>query len=177
MPRHSTLGFEIYAPPLEAVHVVVGDLSRLVSELDHAAVPLKGMREIISSSSYGFAARRYLREMESNGTPVRQIIQKMNELTPFFRLTIRGELAILPPGSALKATNPKQLQTCESALLLARRGAVEGFELRDPTQERPRLMLLNDAFGGVVDVIDCQRFVPAHFLPHDGTRELFRFGQ
>jgi hypothetical protein len=134
------------------------------------------MVEIVSSANYGFASRRYLREMEVNGMGPKQIIQRMNELTPYTRIKIAGEFAILPPGTALKATNPDQARTCEAALNLARRSDIEGFELRGVSLERPRLLLLKDAIGGAIEVIDCHHFVPAHFLPDDGD-ELFQFGR
>lgn len=175
MSRHPTLGFEIVALPMEAVHVIVGELSRAVEDLAHAPQPLCDIREVVSSGSYKFAARRYQREMESQGVPGKEIIQRMNEPTPFTKAEIVGEIATLPPGTALKATNPIQHRMCVSALHLARRGDVEGFELRGPGQERPRLLFLEDALGEAINPLRCDYFVPAHFLP--GRPELFTFGR
>ena len=175
MTRHPTLGFEIVALPVEAVHVIVGELSRPVEDLAHAPSPLCGIREVVSSGSYGFASRRYQREMESQGVSSKEIIQRMNEPTPFTRVELRGELAVLPQGTALRATNPVQQRMCVSALNLARRRDVEGFELRGAGQERPRLLFLEEALEEAMRVFDCHHFVPAHFLP--GRPELFEFGR
>jgi hypothetical protein len=176
MPRHPTLGFRISAPPIEASHVVVGDLLRPVDELGHAPEPLKDMVEIVSSANYSFASRRYMREMESNGTSPKQIIQKMNELTPYTRIKIAGEFAILPPGTVLKATNRHQARVCTAALHLARRSEIEGFELHGEHLERPRLLLLRESVTSVIDIVDCHHWVPAHFLP-DGDDDLFAVGR
>jgi hypothetical protein len=165
--KRTTLGFEISTPPIDAIHVVVDEISRPVGELGHAPAPLSDIQEVVTSANYTFAARRHMREMMATGRPIREIIQRMNEPTCFSRITIAAEFAILPPGTALKATNRAQRRTCDSALVLARGGSIEGFELHAGTQERPRWLLLGDAVCDAVEVLDAQEFVPAHLLPED----------
>jgi len=165
----TTLGFEISTPPVDAVHVVVGEeIGRPVGELGHAPSPLRDLQEIVPSENYGFAARRDKREMMA-----REIIQRMNEPTCFSEVNIAAELAILPPGTALKATTHAQRQTCASALLLARGGFVEGFELHAHKQERPRWLLLGEAVCEAVKVLVVHEFTPADLLPDD-FQELLR---
>ncbi len=176
MVRHPTLGFEISTAPEDVIHVVVGDLTRPVTELAHAPKPLSGIREIVSSPNYAFAARRYLREMESNGYSTKRIIQLMNEPTPFTRICIRGEFAELPMGTALKAVTPAQERVCIAALQLARRCDVEGFRLREARRERPRMLFLPSAVADAIAVVDCHHFVPAHLLP-PGFGDFFEFGR
>jgi hypothetical protein len=176
MVRHPTLGFEIFAPPEDWIHVVVGDLTRPVAELEHAPEPLRSIREIVSSSNYAYAARRYLREMESKGMSPKQMVQLMNEPTPFSRIYISGEFAELPSGTALKAVTPSQERVCVAALHLARRRDVEGFRLVEPRLERPRMLFLPAAIEVAVTVVDCHHFVPAHLLP-PGFGDLFEFGR
>ena len=173
----TTLGFEISTPPVDAVHVVVGEeIGRPVGELGHAPSPLRDLQEIVPSENYGFAARRYMREMMEAGRPAREIIQRMNEPTCFSEVNIAAELAILPPGTALRATNHAQRQTCASALLLARGGHVEGFELHAHSQERPRWLLLGEAVCEAVKVLVVHEFTPAHLLPDD-FQELLRMNR
>ena len=170
----TTLGFEISTPPVDAVHVVVGEeIGRPVGELGHAPKPLSDIQEIVPSENYTFAARRYMREMMDADRPVGEIIQRMNKPTFFSEVNIAAEFAILPAGTALKATNRAQKKTCDSALLLARGGMVEGFELHAHSQERPRWLLLGDAVCEAVNVLDVHEFVPAHLLPDD-FQELLR---
>jgi hypothetical protein len=170
----TTLGFKISTPPADAVHVVIGEeIGRPVGELWHAPEPLSHIQEIVPSENFTFAARRYMREMMDAGRPIGEIVQLMNEPTCFNKVNIAAEFAILPAGTALKATNRAQKKTCDSALLLARGGMVEGFELHADSQERPRWLLLGDAVCEAVNVLDVHELVPAHLFPDD-FQELLR---
>jgi len=177
MPIHPTTGFKINAPPQELL-VVVDELFRPISDLDHAPTPLRGIREVVASKGNKAAARRFLREMRSTGVNPSVILQRMNELTPFTEIRIEGEFAALPPGTAFKATNAEQTEICERALLMARGREVEGFELDGENQERPRLLLLPYAFEEAVEIVNCHMYVPAHFFPDDNCEgELFAYGR
>ena len=176
MGRHPTVGFKVKAPEQERPLVVVGDLFRRVNELDHAPDPLSGIRELVCSASYKDAARRYLQEMEASGVNPALIAQRMTEETPFTRVRVSGELALLPPDAALSATTPAQAKICEAALVTARRGDVEGFQFNDPECGRERLLLLERALIEAVEVIDCHYFIPTHLLPPH-SQALFEIGR
>ena len=174
--RNATLGFKIEAKAQEPPQVVVGSVFRTVPELDHAPIPLRGIREIVCSSGYRYAARRYMIEMEARGYSAELIDQRMKEETPFTRVRLKGELAILPDETSLQAETHKQAQICQAALAMARRREVEGFKLSDPHHGWPRLLLLESALKEAVEIVDCHYFTPAHLLPAD-LRALFEFGR
>jgi hypothetical protein len=173
--RHATVGFGIEAQTPEEPQVVVGDVLRTVPELDHAPRPLRGIREIVSSPNYRYAARRYLMEMEARGYSPALIDQRMKEETPFTRIRLNGELAILPEGASLRAETIDQAKICHAALEVARRREVEGFKLSDPHQGWPRLLLLESSLSESLEIVDTHYFTPAHLLPTD-LRPLFEFG-
>jgi hypothetical protein len=169
--RHATMGLKINPLP-PGPQVVLGDLYKTVSELSHAPMPLRDMREISYSGSYKHAVRRRFFEMEASGVPFRQIVQVMLEEMPFTLVHLSGELGVLPDGAALEAANSEQTRICKQALLMARRSEVEGFEFHDPASGRPRIFLLESSFSEAVEVIRCDNLVPAHLLPDD-LQELF----
>jgi hypothetical protein len=175
MGRNPTVGFKVVAPEREQPRIVVGDLFRRVAELAHAPEPLSGIQELVCSASYRDAARRYLQEMEASGMGSVLITQRMEEETPFTRVRLSGELAQLPPDTALYATTPAQERICAAALAAARRGDVEGFQL-NPERGRERVFLLARALTEVVEVIDRHHFIPAYLLPPN-SRELFERGR
>lgn len=174
--RNATLGFKIEAKAHESPRVVVGSVLRAVPELDHAPSPLRDMREVVCSSGYRFAARRYMIEMESRGFTSEMIDQRMKEETAFTRIRLKGEFALLPEEASLEAKTAKQIRICEAALAMARRREVEGFKFNDPHHGWPRLLLLESSLQEAVEIVDCHYFTPAHLLPAD-LRELFEFGR
>lgn len=174
MSKHAALGFQRMVMPHEP-QVIVGDLYKLVKELDHAPGPLREIREIVYSGSYKHAARRHMIEMEAEGVPFELLKVRLGEETPFFRVRLKAELALLPEETALEATTSEQAKICERALLLARRREVEGFELSDPRRAWPRMLILADAFEEAVEVDRRDLLVPADLLPDD-LGELFKYG-
>jgi hypothetical protein len=176
MGKQPKLGSKIYSPPEDLIHVVVGDLSRKVEELSHAPEPLGSIEEIVASFNDHAAASRYLNEMEDRGTSPREIIERMNRLTPFTRIRIKAEFAELPPGTALKATTPSQERICMAALQLARCSDVEGFTLFGTSEARRRLLMLKDAIPVAIEIVGAPRFAPVHLLPPN-SQELYKFGR
>lgn len=176
MARPPAMGFEVWAPPNDLSAVVVGDLFQAVPDLAHAPTPLNGLREIVSSSGYRMAARRYQRELENRGATSDLIIRRMNEPTAFRRIAITGEYAVLPPGAALKAGSPEQQLICRAAWHTARRREVEGFRLRSASHSQPRLLVLEDAADEAIHEIEAHHFAPAHFLTPEPS-ELFERGR
>jgi hypothetical protein len=175
MGRHPTLGFEIWAPTEGMSRVVVGDLFHAVNDLSHAPEPLRSIKEVISAPNYALAARRYLDDLDSAGVNSKTIVQLMNEPTAFRHISVEGSWAVLPPGTALRPKSPPQELICAAALQLARRGGIEGFELRGASVGYPRLLVLEESIADAIIEIDAHYFTPAHFLPH-AWGDLFEIG-